>query len=701
MAGYPPPYPPPPGSPAGGPPQDWRYQRRILREQARAQRDLIRAQRDAYRAQIRGSRRGSIVGPLLVVTIGILFFLVQLGRLSFNRLGYTFGRFWPLLLVGVGLVLLIEWTFDRASAERNGTPFHARPTVGGGVITLLVFIAIVGIGANGFRDGRNNFLSRGFGFNQDNIDQFFGDKHESDQNIEQVYPVNAALSVTNPRGDVTVAGTSDDNQIHITIHKQVYTRSDSDADSRAKELTPRINSTSNTFDITMPALEGTHADLTLSVPPGTPVTIMANHGDAHVNSIKAPVTVTANHGDVELSSIDGPATTRVNNGGSSFSAHAINGPVVLEGHGRDLTLSDINGPVTMNGEFFGTTHLEHVRGFVKFHTSRTDFQLARLDGEMEISPRADLSASEAVGPVILTTRNRNITLEHISGDLSVTNRNGSVDLIAAPPMGNVTIANRSGSVNVTVPQQANFVVQAQTNNGDLENDFSFPVQEGSNNNKNFGGTAGKGGSLIRINTTEGDIALKKANLTPLPPLPPPPPPEPSSKNALNITSEDGSSVYIGKDGVRIISGADGSKVIIGKDGLNIKANSDGSSVYRAPNGTHLTENADGSRVYVSNTGTRLTQNADGSMVYVSGTGTHYTKNADGSKSYMASDGTRIALNADGSQSSVGPGGKSLNDAQVRDRLRQADDEVRRVMQQITATQHQREADRKKELSQKK
>jgi DUF4097 and DUF4098 domain-containing protein YvlB len=703
MAGYPPPYPPPPGptqGPRQGPPtgQDWRYQRRILREQARAQRDLIRAQRGAYRAQIRGSRRGSIVGPLLVVTIGVLFFLVQLGRLSFYQLGHTFGRFWPLLLVLVGVVLIIEWAVDRATAQRNGTPLYYRPSVGGGVISLLIIIAVVGVGASGIRDGRNNLLFHGFGLNQDNVDQFFGDKHESDQIIEQVYPANAALSVTNPRGDVTVSGISGDNQIHLTIHKQVYTRSDSDADSRFKDLAPRISTTSSTFDITMPSLEGTHADLTLTVPSGTPTTITANHGDAHVNSIKAPVSVTANHGDVELNSIDGPATTRVNNGSSSFSAHAINGPVVLEGHGRDLTLSDINGPVTLSGEFFGTTHLEHVRGFVKFHTSRTDFQLARLDGEIEISPGADLSASEAVGPVILTTRNRNITLEHISGDLSVTNRNGSVDLIAAPPLGNVTIANRSGSVNVTVPQQANFVVQAQTNNGDLENDFSLPTQE-NNNNKNFSGTVGKGGSLIRINTTEGDVALKKANLTPLPPLPPPPPPVPDSKNALNITSEDGSSVYIGKDGVRIISGPDGRKVIIGKDGLNITANSDGSSVYGSPSGTQLIESADGSKIYISGTGLRFTQNADGSIVYVSGAGTRYTKNADGSKSYMSPDGTRIALNADGTHASVGAGGKSFNDNQVRDKLRQAEDEIRRVQQRIQATERQRDADRKKALSQ--
>ena len=41
MGNYPPPpYPPPPGPPYGN---DWKYQRRVLKDQARVQRDMLRA----------------------------------------------------------------------------------------------------------------------------------------------------------------------------------------------------------------------------------------------------------------------------------------------------------------------------------------------------------------------------------------------------------------------------------------------------------------------------------------------------------------------------------------------------------------------------------------------------------------------------------------------------------------------------------
>jgi hypothetical protein len=105
MGSYPPPpYPPPPGPPYGG---DWKYQRRVLKEQARAQRDMARAQRDAYRYQARSLRRSSILGPLLLITIGILFLLVQTGRLQAHALWDWYGRFWPLPLLCAGIFMLL------------------------------------------------------------------------------------------------------------------------------------------------------------------------------------------------------------------------------------------------------------------------------------------------------------------------------------------------------------------------------------------------------------------------------------------------------------------------------------------------------------------------------------------------------------------------------------------------------------------
>jgi DUF4097 and DUF4098 domain-containing protein YvlB len=516
MGTYPPPPNTPPGPPYGG---DWRYQRQVLKQQARAQRDMIKAQRDAYRYQIRGMRRTSILGPFLLISLGVLFLLVQTGHLRGQYLWDWYGRFWPLLLVGAGIVMLLEWGYDQYIQSDPTQPRYRR-RLGGGVFALLLILVISGVVFSGMRQGGHSKIFDGMNINQDNWDEFLGDKHESDQTLSQALPAGASFSVDNPRGDVTISGTSDDNQVHVAVHKEVYTRSDSEADSKAQRLSPSLNTSGDTVTLKVPALEGARADLTITLPATAAATVMANHGDVHVSSLKAAVNVTANHGDITLSAITGPIVSHINNGDSSFSAHSVTGSVSLEGHGRDTTLSDLSGPVTINGDFFGTSHFEHIRGPIKFHTSRTDFQLARLDGEVEIGP--DLSASEAVGPLTVTTGNRNVTLERISGDISVTNRNGSVDVTGAPPLGNLTIQNRNGSVDVTVPEQSGFTVDANTTNGDVNNDFSLAT-EGSDTHKNFSGTVGKGGPTLRITTSQGDISLKKATIMPLPPMPPAPP----------------------------------------------------------------------------------------------------------------------------------------------------------------------------------
>jgi DUF4097 and DUF4098 domain-containing protein YvlB len=521
MGNYPPPpYPPPPGPPYGN---DWKYQRRILKDQARVQRDMLRAQREAYRYQTRALRRSSILGPLVLITVGIVFLLVQTGHLQGYRLWEWYGRFWPFLLVGAGVVMLLEWAYDQY-AQSDSTQPRYRRRVGGGVFAVLVVLAFTGVVLSGAREGGRSKLFNGLNINQDNLDEFLGDKHESDQTLAQAFPTGGSLVVNNPRGDVTISGTSDDNQIHITIHKEVYTRSDSDADAKAQRLSPNLNVSGSNLTLNVPAMEGARADLTITLPATAATTVMANRGDVKITAIKAPLVITANHGDVELSAITGDITTRINNSGSDLSAHSVTGSLTVEGHSHDSTISDLNGPLTMRGEFFGDAHFERIRGPLKFHTSRTDFQLGRLDGQIDISSSAALSTSEAVGPLTLTTHSRNITLDRIAGDVSVTNRNGSVDVTSAPPLSNVTVENRNGSVSVTVPEQANFAYQFDATNGDIQSDFAQIKTTSEDSRKNaVNGTIGKGGPLLRVTTSQGDVSLKKASIMPLPPMPPMPP----------------------------------------------------------------------------------------------------------------------------------------------------------------------------------
>jgi hypothetical protein len=518
MSGYPPP-PPPYG-------YDPRAQARILREQARAARDQARAQRMAskaqwaqWRYQMRGARRGSVLGPILLIAVGLIFLLLETGHLPHDQFWQWYGHWWPFLLVGAGLILLGEWCLDQFMLRDPERPRYRR-SIGGGVVLLLIILCTTGpVMAHIHGDGQN-FFGHGLNINPDNFDELFGDKHESDQTLDHAFAAGDTLSIDNPRGDVTVTGTSDDGQIHIAMHKQVYSHSDSSAESSAQRLAPELTASGNAVLLKIPSIEGAQADLVITVPASAATTITANHGDIHLSEIKAAVVATANHGDIEVSAITGSATARINRG-SSLSAHNIGGTVTVEGRADDVTLSDVAGAVSLRGDFYGSIHLEHIAGAVRFHSSRTDLQFGRLDGEVEISSD-NIYAEQALGPFVLTTHNANITLDRVAGDVTVTDRNGTVDLTAAPPLGNVTIEDRNGSVKMVAPEHASFTVQASTSDGDIDTDFPLTTK-GDDHGKSLNGAVGAGGPLVRITTTHNNISLSKGSVEPLPPKPPAPP----------------------------------------------------------------------------------------------------------------------------------------------------------------------------------
>ncbi|MEO7028396.1 MAG: DUF4097 family beta strand repeat-containing protein [Acidobacteriaceae bacterium] len=506
MAGYPPPY-----SPQG---VDWKAQRRVWKEQARLQ-------RQQYRMQRRALRRGSIVGPILLVALGVTFLLVEMGHLNWWYVTEWFGHWWPLLLIAAGVVLLAEWALDQHTQESRaaqGLPPVGSRRVGGGVIALLIFVAIFG--------GMAHVAARSVDWNNDNFrfgmgdwNHAFGDPHDSDDSMAQAIPADGFLTVDNPRGSVTVSGTSDDGQMHVAIHKQVFAFNTRDVDSRIRDLQPEISNDGGRLTVHVPRVESGHADLSIDVPRGVTLTVTSNHGDVRVSAMHAPVTVNANGDSVDLSGLTGPVVAHLHNDGVNFSVHSVTGPVTVDGRGGDVNVSDVHGDVSVGGSYSGKTHMERVDGAVHFQTFRTDFQMARLDGDLDLDTGSDLSADQLLGPVVLKTSARNITLERVQGNVQVKNRDGSVTLTSASPLGSVDVENHHGSVDVGVPASAGFTVKASTRHGDVENDFGLP-KHGSDDSPELDGTVGKGGPAVLIETTDGDVTVRKSAVDPLPPVAP-------------------------------------------------------------------------------------------------------------------------------------------------------------------------------------
>jgi DUF4097 and DUF4098 domain-containing protein YvlB len=482
----------------------------MLKEQARVQ-------RQQYRMQRRALRRGSLVGPMLLVALGVTFLLVELGRLSWWRATDWFGHWWPLLLIVAGVVLLAEWAIDQhvqQTRAAQGLPPVGSRSLGGGVVWLIIFVAILG-GTSHVASRTMDWDDNHFRFGLGDFDRALGDPHDSDDSMSQAIPADGSLTIDNPRGDVTVSGTSDDGQMHIAIHKQVFAFKDQDVSSRASQLQPTVTGDGGRFSVSVPSVESGHADLSIDVPRGVTLTVTADRGDVKVSSMHAPVTVNANRGSVDLSGLDGPVVAHLHNDDASFSAHSVTGSVSIDGRAGDINVSDVHGDVSMEGAASGSTHMERINGSVHFRTHRTDFQMARLDGDLDLNTGDDLSADQLLGPVVLKTSDRNITLERVQGNVQVVNTNGSVTVTSASPLGTIDVTNKRGSVDVGVPENAGFVVRASTRHGEVEDDFAL-MKQGSEDSPELNGTVGRGGPTVNIETTDGDVTLRKSSVDSLP-----------------------------------------------------------------------------------------------------------------------------------------------------------------------------------------
>lgn len=493
-------------------------QRRMAHAQARMMRAQARAQRAQFKMQRRSLRRGSLVGPLVLLALGVVLLLEQMGRLSWAQSLEWYARWWPVVLIVAGVILLLEWLLDQQRQEETGLPRGTR-VLGAGVVFLLILLASIGWSARWTESGAA-WKDRYVGHDFSGLDKVFGQSHESDDSLSYALPQGAMLVVHDPRGTVSVTGSSDDGQVHVSVHKEVYAWRDSDAETREQQMQPTFSMQGGNLMLDVRGVEQGQADLTIEVPRTAAVSVNADHGDVRVSELHAAVTVASRAGDLDLSGIDGTVTAHVNDDDASVTARSVTGSLTLQGRAGDISLSNIDGAVMLQGDFFGTTHAEQINGPLRFETSRTHFATARVDGELNVET-GDLQANRLFGPVTLSTRDRTIELDDVAGPVKVSNRNGAVSVTSAAPLGPVDIENQHGSVDLGLPGNSGFVLDAQARNGDMENDFGLQVQ--GDNEHHLAGTIGAGGPKIRVATSDGDVTIRKSIEPPVPPKPPAPP----------------------------------------------------------------------------------------------------------------------------------------------------------------------------------
>jgi DUF4097 and DUF4098 domain-containing protein YvlB len=478
-----------------------------------SQRDAVRAQRYYQRSL----RRPSMLGPVVLIVVGVLALLVETNTLSFVHVWDWYMHWWPLLLVAVGLLSLGEWYLDRQQG-------HMVRRSHGGLIALIIVFAVVGYMAGSASRGLHGMHVFRHGSDQDDFfSRLLGQEHNDDRSLNQSIPAGAPVDIQVPHGDVTVSPSGDD-QIHVQAHLVVYAANDRSARRSLDALAPQL--VVNGGNVTLRAADANNgrSDLTIEIPKGSVPTVTANHGDVTLEGLTGPANVNADRGDVKADNVGGAIHARLGKG--DFSAHAIAGDVSLQGRLDDVSISEVQGRVALDGDFFGDTSLAHITAPVHFRSSRTNVEVVSISGALTIDS-GDLALNDATGPVRISTSAKDVECTGITGDLRVEDGDGDISVGALAPLGEIGVHNRNGAVTLTIPQGVGFVLQATAKNGDIDSKLDLPITS-TGQGHTIAGKVGGGGPRVELVTDHGDIEIATNDQPPSPPTPPEPPspPEP-------------------------------------------------------------------------------------------------------------------------------------------------------------------------------
>jgi len=452
-------------------------------------------------------RRTSFVAPLLLIAIGGLF----LARNIYPEMPLLdwVSRYWPLILIGWGLLRIVEilsWAASSKPLPRRG--------VSGGEWLLIAFLCMFGASLHAVRGFSNWWPDHmvqwnGLGF-------LGGERYEYPVSAEKASSRTPRIVLENFRGDAKINGVDaalGADQVKVVGHKTVRSMDQTQAD-KTNEGTPlEISGDANNVVIRIrqdqaQRFERITATLEINVPKGSSIEIHGRTGDLDINDIAGSVNITSDNAGVRLKNIGGGARLDLNRS-DVVHMSGVKGDVEIKGRGADVELEDIAGTVNVDGAYNGTIELRKLAKPVRFNGPRTNLSMEAVPGEVSMSLGA-FNGSKFTGPTHLTSRSSDVEISDFSGPLDISIERGDLNLRPGLPLGNIQAHLRSGDIRLSLPATAQFSLNASTNNGSISNPFDggFRV-EASGRKGTLRGSVGAG-PAIELETQRGDITVQKA-----------------------------------------------------------------------------------------------------------------------------------------------------------------------------------------------
>ncbi len=472
-------------------------------------------------------RRGSVIGPLILIGFGILFLFRNLWPEI--PLVDIISRFWPFVLIGWGAIRLIEvlvWSTTGKPLPRNG--------ISGGEWMLIFLICVIGATMYTAHNAPSWFPT---GHALRRITLNMGESYDYTlAPVEKPCAKNCRIVIESFRGNAKINGSADATTVKASGQETVRSFQQSDADSANKQtpleliaqgdqIIVRTNQ-DKVSDRVQPS-----AELDITVPPGSSIEAHGRYGDFDIQSITGNVDINSDNAGVRLENIGG--NVHVETGKSDvIRAVDVKGNVELKGRGDDVELQNIAGLVTVNGVYTGEIQLRNLAQPVRWEDPQNSVSFEKLPGQVRVT-RGEFTGNNIVGPIRVRARSSDVQISDFTQSLDLTLERGDIDLKPGKNLPKMEVHTRSGDITLSLAPGSKFDLKASTNRGDASNDYGEPLREEESGRGNVIQGSTGGGPQLRLETGRGSVTVRKATAgddtfpdipsMPTPPTPPKPP----------------------------------------------------------------------------------------------------------------------------------------------------------------------------------
>ena len=463
-------------------------------------------------------RRSSVVGPLLLIVIGVVFLISNL-RPDLSLWTIVVEK-WPYLLIAWGVARLLEifaWALRGKPLPEKG--------IGGGEWTLIVFLCLVGSGVF--------FFHRNIGyFSPDRIRirgmEVFGEAYDYTIAEQKIAAGKAPrVLIENFYGNARIIG-ADVEEVKVSGRKTVRSFVQEEAD-KADAATPlEVNASGEQVTVRtnhqrVSGERRVNADLEIAVPRSARVECRGRMGDFDITDLTGDVDISSHNAGVRVQNIGGGLKVDLMKS-DLIRAASVKGEVELKGRGSNVELENIEGQVIITGAYFGDLQFRNLAKPLRYDGPQTTLSVQRIAGEIRLG-RGYLDAHNLVGPIQLNSRSKDVQIRSFTEALNLTLDRGDVELHPAAPLAKMDVRTRSGRIELALPAASKFDLHAEVHRGEANNDYGEPLRlEHEGRGARLVGRSGDGPSLVLV-TDRGDLTVRKGGEMSLPAPPRPPKPE--------------------------------------------------------------------------------------------------------------------------------------------------------------------------------